>query len=47
MAQRPPTRWRDPAACPREGCDTTRYTPLGMAFHLLDEHSVRLYPVVA
>jgi hypothetical protein len=42
----PPREWADPEECPVEGCSTTRYTSLGMGYHLLREHTLLRRAVV-
>lgn len=39
----PPEPWFDARPCPCDGCDTTRYTTIGMDLHLLHDHDA--YPV--
>jgi hypothetical protein len=37
----PPAPWWDAYECPREDCEETRYTNLGMDFHLVHDHDGR------
>lgn len=30
--------WANPGKCPRQECEETRYTSLGMEYHLLRDH---------
>jgi hypothetical protein len=34
----PPTTWVGPHDCPREECDETRFTRLGIELHLIHDH---------
>jgi hypothetical protein len=38
MTTLPPTSWIDPRECPCKGCDETRFTSLGMDYHLIRDH---------